>query len=115
MPGFSRGGNGFLARGREAADRIYLTAGQCSAPARTSGCARAVYNDSLRTGLPYPRSADCPDLLSVHGAGWSTLRRMLDGRATARYGRRVGIVGGACGVPCDRDLDGPEHPGRRTG
>ncbi|MFJ9844108.1 RNA-guided endonuclease InsQ/TnpB family protein [Kitasatospora sp. NPDC101155] len=45
--------------------RIYPTAGQRSALARTFGCARVVYNDALtarkearKAGLPYPRSAD---------------------------------------------------------
>ena len=45
--------------------RLYPTAGQRAALARTFGCARVVYNDALaarrqarKAGLPYPKSGD---------------------------------------------------------
>jgi putative transposase len=50
--------------------RIYPTAAQRRALARTFGCARVVYNDALaarqqarRDGLPYPKSADLQKLV----------------------------------------------------
>ncbi|MEW1913227.1 RNA-guided endonuclease TnpB family protein [Kitasatospora sp. NPDC085895] len=50
--------------------RIYPTAGQCAALARTFGCARVVFNDALaarkearKAGRPYPRSTDLQKLV----------------------------------------------------
>ncbi|WP_376775797.1 RNA-guided endonuclease TnpB family protein [Kitasatospora gansuensis] len=74
---------------------------------------QAVYLEDLNVrGLARTRLAK-----SVHGAGWSTFRRLLEEKA-ARYGRHVGIIGryeptsqvcSTCGVP-----DGPKPLNVRT-
>jgi putative transposase len=63
--------------------RVYPTAGQRSALARTFGCARVVYNDALtarkearKAGLPYPKSTDLQKLV-ITGAKKTAERAWL--------------------------------------
>ncbi|MFJ9693889.1 RNA-guided endonuclease InsQ/TnpB family protein [Kitasatospora sp. NPDC101183] len=63
--------------------RVYPTAGQRSALARTFGCARVVFNDALavrkqarKDGLPYPRGTDLQKLV-ITGAKRTTERSWL--------------------------------------
>jgi transposase len=63
----TNGGTGVLLRYRF---RVYPTAPQRAALARTFGCVRTVYNDAVaarraayREGLPFPRTADLDKLL----------------------------------------------------